>query len=83
MKNKSGFLTLCFSFVPGAGQMYQGYMRRAEPCLRLLCRCAFAAVISKKPLFFRCFISEKQGLLLYAGFSRGIIPDTPFLHTPM
>ena len=25
---KNGFLTLCFSFVPGAGQMYQGYMKR-------------------------------------------------------
>lgn len=26
--NKNGFLTLCFSFIPGAGQMYQGYMKR-------------------------------------------------------
>lgn len=25
---KNGFLTLCFSFIPGAGQMYQGYMKR-------------------------------------------------------
>lgn len=25
---KNGFLTLCFSFFPGAGQMYQGYMKR-------------------------------------------------------
>lgn len=25
---KNGFLTFCFAFVPGAGQMYQGYMKQ-------------------------------------------------------
>lgn len=25
---KNGFLTFCFSFIPGAGQMYQDYMKR-------------------------------------------------------
>ena len=25
---KNGFLTFCFSYIPGAGQMYQGYMKR-------------------------------------------------------
>lgn len=25
---KNGFLTFCFAWVPGAGQMYQGYMKR-------------------------------------------------------
>ena len=25
---KNGFLTFCFAFIPGAGQMYQGYMKR-------------------------------------------------------
>ena len=28
MKRKSGFLTFCLAFCPGAGQMYQGYMKR-------------------------------------------------------
>lgn len=37
MKNKSGFLTLCFSFVPSAGQMYQGYMRRGVSVLLAFC----------------------------------------------
>lgn len=37
MKNKSGFLVFCFSFVPGAGQMYQGYMRRGISMLLALC----------------------------------------------
>ena len=25
---KNGFLTFCCAFIPGAGQMYQGYMKR-------------------------------------------------------
>ena len=25
---KNGLLTLLFAFIPGAGQMYQGYMKR-------------------------------------------------------
>ena len=25
---KNGILTLLFAFIPGAGQMYQGYMKR-------------------------------------------------------
>ena len=28
MKRKSGFFTFCLAFCPGAGQMYQGYMKR-------------------------------------------------------
>ena len=28
MKKKNGFLTFCFAFIPGAGQMYLGYMHR-------------------------------------------------------
>lgn len=31
---KSGFLTFCFSFIPGAGQMYQNYMKRG---LSIMC----------------------------------------------
>ncbi|MFT4144455.1 MAG: hypothetical protein QM644_08340 [Mobilitalea sp.] len=27
-KKKSSFLTFCFSFLPGAGQMYMGFMKR-------------------------------------------------------
>ena len=28
MYNRSGFLTFCFAFIPGMGQMYQGSMKR-------------------------------------------------------
>lgn len=31
---KNGFLTFCFSWIPGAGQMYQNYMKRG---LSLMC----------------------------------------------
>lgn len=35
MKKKNGFLTFCFSFLPGIGQMYQGYMKRGVSILIL------------------------------------------------
>lgn len=28
MYKRNGFLNFCFAFIPGAGQMYQGYMKR-------------------------------------------------------
>ena len=31
---KNGFFTFCFSFIPGAGQMYQNYMKRG---LSIMC----------------------------------------------
>lgn len=34
--NKNGFFTFCFACVPGAGQMYQGYMKRGLSILLLL-----------------------------------------------
>ena len=33
---KNGFLTFCFSFIPGAGQMYQGYMKKGMSLMTLL-----------------------------------------------
>lgn len=34
---KSGFLTFCCAFVPGAGQMYQGYMKRGLSLISFFC----------------------------------------------
>lgn len=34
---KNIFLTFCFAFVPGAGQMYQGYMKRGLSLCALFC----------------------------------------------
>ncbi len=32
---KNGILTFCFAFIPGAGQMYQGYMKRGLSLITL------------------------------------------------
>jgi hypothetical protein len=40
---KNGFLTFCFAFVPGAGQMYQGYMKRGLSLISLFCGCCLLA----------------------------------------
>lgn len=34
---KNGFLTFCCAFVPGAGQMYQGYMKRGLSLILTAC----------------------------------------------
>ena len=34
---KNGFLTLCFALIPGAGQMYQGYMKRGLSLILAAC----------------------------------------------
>lgn len=42
---KNGFLTLCFAFVPGAGQMYQGYMKRGFSVALLFAASVVAAAL--------------------------------------
>ena len=34
---KNGFLTFCCAFIPGAGQMYQGYMKRGLSLILMAC----------------------------------------------
>ena len=34
---KNGLLTLLFAFIPGAGQMYQGYMKRGLSLITMFC----------------------------------------------
>ena len=34
---KNGILTLLFAFIPGAGQMYQGYMKRGLSLITMFC----------------------------------------------
>lgn len=34
---KNGFLTFCFACIPGAGQMYYGYMKRGLSLITLFC----------------------------------------------
>ncbi len=40
---KSVFLTFCFSFIPGAGQMYQNYMKRG---LSLMCLAGILLILA-------------------------------------
>ncbi len=48
---KNLFFTLCFSFCPGAGQMYQGYMKRGVSILTLFAVCFGIFVTIDIPLF--------------------------------
>lgn len=34
---ENGLLTLLFAFIPGAGQMYQGYMKRGLSLMLMCC----------------------------------------------
>ena len=34
---KNGFSTFCCAFIPGAGQMYQGYMKRGLSLILTAC----------------------------------------------
>ena len=40
---KNGILTLLFACIPGAGQMYQGYMKRGLSLLLAFCLILFAS----------------------------------------
>ena len=42
MKQKNGFFTLVFACVPGAGQMYQGYMKRG---ISIMTACALTVTL--------------------------------------
>jgi len=47
---KNGILTFLFAFVPGAGQMYQGYMKRGLSLITLFCVGIMAGVLLLEPL---------------------------------
>jgi hypothetical protein len=53
IRKKSSFLTFCFSFMPGAGQMYMGFMKRGLSLMSgfflLIC---FAVWLQLSPLIF-------------------------------
>ena len=54
---KNGILTFLFAFVPGAGQMYQGYMKRGLSLITMLCLFIMAgAMTGLDPLIVGCLI---------------------------
>ena len=50
---KNGFLTFIFACIPGAGQMYYGYMQRGLSIAMMLILCMMAATVIQ-PLLFLC-----------------------------
>ncbi len=42
---KNGILTLIFAFIPGAGQMYQGYMKRGLSLIGMFCAGCAAMIL--------------------------------------
>ena len=48
---KNLFLTFCFSFIPGAGQMYQDYMKRGVSICILFVTCISIALMTSLPIF--------------------------------
>ena len=52
---KNGFLTFIFACIPGAGQMYYGYMQRGLSIAMMLILCVMAATVVE-PLLFLCLV---------------------------
>lgn len=48
---KNGFFTFCFSFIPGAGQMYQGYMKRGVSIMVIFAIFVALLAIVSTPIF--------------------------------
>lgn len=69
---KNLFFTLCFSFVPGAGQMYQGYMKRGVSILILFA--AFCAIFATVAI--PIFIIPLPVLYIYSFFDTFNIRNT-------
>ena len=54
---KNGILTFLFAFVPGAGQMYQGYMKRGLSLITMFCLFIMVgAMTGLDPLIVGCLI---------------------------
>ncbi len=51
MKKKNAFFTFCFSLVPGAGQMYQNYMKRGVSIMLLFVAFIALAAMLSTPIF--------------------------------
>lgn len=79
---KNGILTFLFAFVPGAGQMYQGYMKRGLSLITMFCLCIMAGMLLE-PLVLTALIvwmySFFDTLNLRAQFIAGTAPADDYL----
>lgn len=53
---KNGILTFIFAFCPGAGQMYQGYMKRGLSLITMFCLFVVIGVSTLEVLTVGCVI---------------------------
>ena len=79
---KNGLLTLLFAFIPGAGQMYQGYMKRGLSLVLMCCGIVIAAVLFSPIAFFLLVVfmySFFDTLNLRAQIAMGNAPEDDYL----
>ena len=57
-KKKSGFLTFCFSFLPGAGEMYLGFMKMGASLMGMFFALIGVAYALNLPVLFFGIIVE-------------------------
>lgn len=79
---KNGILTFLFAFVPGAGQMYQGYMKRGLSLITLFFLCIMAGMLLE-PLVLTALIVWMYSIFdtfnLRAQFIAGTAPADDYL----
>ena len=79
---KNGILTFLFAFVPGAGQMYQGYMKRGLSLITMFCLCVMAGMLLE-PLIMTALIVWMYSFFdtfnLRAQFIAGTAPADDYL----
>lgn len=79
---KNGLLTLLFAFIPGAGQMYQGYMKRGLSLVLMCCAICAVAMLFSPIAFFLLVVfmySFFDTLNLRAQIALGNAPEDDYL----
>ena len=80
---KNGILTFLFAFVPGAGQMYQGYMKRGLSLITLFFLCIMAGMLLLEPLVLTALIVWMYSFFdtfnLRAQIGAGTAPEDDYL----
>lgn len=79
---KNGILTLLFAFIPGAGQMYQGYMKRGLSLVLMAAAIGMAAMLIP-PIAFALLVVLMYSFFdtfnLRAQISMGTAPEDDYL----
>lgn len=79
---KNGILTFLFAFIPGAGQMYQGYMKRGLSLILMCCAIAVVASLFSPVMFLILVIwmySFFDTFNLRAQIATGTAPEDDYL----